>query len=105
MMRLTEEDKEKLRKAGREDLIEINEINSSGYAGMLPGGQIVDRRKYPNAVPIQRNELMGISEPKPVINEDLSDEPYIYVPKFVVGFIWGFLLGVVLMALLDSVGN
>lgn len=61
---MTEEDKIKLRKAGREDLIEIFEINKSGYAGVLSTGEIVDRRKHPEAIPIQENSLFGIPKPK-----------------------------------------
>ncbi|HJV19303.1 MAG TPA: hypothetical protein VJ499_04915 [Flavisolibacter sp.] len=66
---MTEEQKNKLIAAGRKDLIEIHEINQSGYAGCLPNGNIVDRRKYPNAVPIQKNSLLGIPEPKKLDNE------------------------------------
>lgn len=61
---MTEEIKQKLRDAGREDLIEIHEINASGYAGCMPDGRIVDRRKYPQAIPIERNSLFGVVAPK-----------------------------------------
>lgn len=61
---MTEETKQKLREAGREDLIEIDEINKSGYAGILPNGNIVDRRKHPTAIPVQKNEMFGIPESK-----------------------------------------
>lgn len=64
MSELTEEDKEKLRAAGREDLIKTFEINQSGYAGVLPNGNIVDRREHPEAIPIQKNSLFNIPEPK-----------------------------------------
>lgn len=57
---MTDETKQKLRDAGREDLIEIHEINQSGYAGINSNGHIVDRRKFPNAVPVQENSLLGI---------------------------------------------
>lgn len=66
---MTEEIKQKLRDAGREDLIEIHEINASGYAGLLPNGNIVDRRKYPHAIPIQRNSLFGVVTPKKLPTE------------------------------------
>ena len=56
--------KRKLKEAGREDLIEIFEINKSGYAGILSNGNIVDRRKYPKAIPVQENRLLGIPKPK-----------------------------------------
>ncbi len=62
---MTEETKQKLIDAGRKDLVEIYEINQSGYAGVLPTGEIVDRRKKANAIPIPKNELLGIPSPKP----------------------------------------
>lgn len=61
---LNEETKQKLIAAGRADLVEIHEINESGYAGVLPNGHIVDRRKHPHAVPVAQNKLLGIPEPK-----------------------------------------
>lgn len=67
---MDEEVKKKLRDAGREDLIEIHELNASGFAGVLPNGNIVDRRKFPNAVPIQKNDLFGVAEPKPIFEHD-----------------------------------
>lgn len=65
-MPLTEEIKVILRAKGREDLIKIDEINSSGYAGISESGSIVDRREYPLAMPIPKNDLLGIPEPKPL---------------------------------------
>lgn len=61
---MTEEVKQKLIDAGRQDLIDIYEINQSGYAGVLPNGNIVDRRKFPDAVPVQENNLLGIPKAK-----------------------------------------
>lgn len=66
---MTEKMKQDLIAAGRKDLVEIHEINQSGYAGCDRNGNIVDRRKYPNAVPIQKNSLLGIPEPKKLDNE------------------------------------
>lgn len=63
---MTEESKQKLRDAGREDLIELHELNKSGYAGVDRTGKIVDRRKFPNAVPVQENSLFGVVAPKEV---------------------------------------
>lgn len=63
-MPMSEETKKLLREKGREDLIEIMEINDSGYAGVMPSGEIVDRRIHPEAVPIQENKMMGIPKPK-----------------------------------------
>lgn len=66
---MTEEMKQKLIDAGRKDLVEIHEINQSGYAGINPKGNIVDRRKFPKAIPVQKNEMLNIPEPKKLENE------------------------------------
>ena len=66
---MTEEIKQKLIDAGRKDLVEVYEINQSGFAGMNASGNIVDRRKFPNAVPVQENKLLGIPKPKKLDNE------------------------------------
>lgn len=63
-MNLTRESLEKLHQAKRYDLILIAYINESGYAGCLPNGNIVDRRFYPEAFPVQKNSMFGITEPK-----------------------------------------
>lgn len=42
---------------------------NKGYAGILPNGNIVDRRKHPEAIPVQKNELLGFGEPKKLKNE------------------------------------
>lgn len=41
-------------------------LSKTGYAGILGDGSIVDRRKFPNAVPVQKNPMMGIPAPKKV---------------------------------------
>jgi hypothetical protein len=58
------EDPEKLKA-----LMEIIELNKTGYAGVLPNGNIVDRRKFPNAIPVQENKMFGVVKPKPLNNE------------------------------------
>lgn len=58
---------------GREDLVKIDEINQSGYAGILPNGNIVDRREHPEAIPIRANALLGIPEPKKLTDEKGTD--------------------------------
>ena len=63
---MDEETKQKLIKAGRQDLIDVMEINESGFAGVLPNGNIVDRRKFPNAIPVQKNSLFNVPSPKPI---------------------------------------
>ena len=47
-----------------ESMLETLEISKSGYAGILPSGEIVDRRKRPESIPIEKNEMLGI--PKPI---------------------------------------
>lgn len=39
-------------------------LNQSGYAGILSTGRIVDRREFPEAIPIQENKLFGVVAPK-----------------------------------------
>jgi len=39
-------------------------FTEAGYSGVLPNGNIVDRRIYPNAIPMQKNSLFGIPTPK-----------------------------------------
>lgn len=36
----------------------------AGYLGMLPDGCLVDRREYPDAMPVQANEVLQCSPPK-----------------------------------------
>ncbi len=54
---MTEETKQKLRDAGREDLIKTNDLLESGWAGINKQGTIVDRREYPEAVPIPYSSM------------------------------------------------
>lgn len=63
---MTQETKDKLIAAGRGDLIETHEISISGYGGVNRAGNIVDRRKFPDAVPIAKNSMFGIPEPLPI---------------------------------------
>ncbi len=55
----TPTEKEKLK-----ELLKILDLNKSGYAGMLPNGNIVDRREHPTAIPIQENKMFGVVKPK-----------------------------------------
>lgn len=51
---------------------EILDIIRSGFAGTMPGnGMIVDCREHPEAIPIQKNELLNVPEPK-AIDEELQ---------------------------------
>lgn len=55
------EDKKRL-----ESLLHIKTIIESGYAGVLPNGNIVDRREHPTAIPIQENSLFNTPKPKEI---------------------------------------
>jgi hypothetical protein len=39
-------------------------LNASGWAGVLPDGNLVDRRYYPDALPVQKNSMFGVAEPR-----------------------------------------
>lgn len=60
----TPEDKEERKQA----LLAVLEINKSGYGGVMPNGNIVDRRLPENrkAIPIQENRIFGVPKPLPV---------------------------------------
>lgn len=42
---------------------ELLEAISLGFGGVIEGGQIVDRRLFPHAIPLQQNKLMKVPEP------------------------------------------
>lgn len=42
------------------------DIIKSGYAGILPNGNIVDRRQHPEAIPCQENSLFNTPKPKDI---------------------------------------
>lgn len=46
-----------------EGLLAIVELIKSGYAGVLPNGNIVDRRIFPDAVPSAENPMFGCPKP------------------------------------------
>ena len=56
-----DEERKKLLQA---DLLNIIELNKSGYAGIMPNGNIVDRRKHPEAMPIPENPMFHLAKPK-----------------------------------------
>lgn len=58
-MSVKKEDSEKL-----DELMQIHKFTQEGYAGILPNGNIVDTREFPNAIPIQENGLLGVPKPK-----------------------------------------
>lgn len=41
-------------------------VNREGYAGILNTGQLVDRRDFPLAIPVQENQMLGIAKPKKI---------------------------------------
>lgn len=57
----------------------IQGLNQSGYAGVNKQGTIVDRREFPNAIPIQGNSLFNIVKPKPLPEPKPKLEDYGYV--------------------------
>ena len=44
----------------------IKGLNATGYAGCCSNGFIVDRRQFPDAIPVQENSLFGVVKPKKV---------------------------------------
>lgn len=47
----------------------ITGLNASGYAGCSSQGMIVDRRQFPDAVPVRENSLFGVVHPKKVTDK------------------------------------
>jgi len=47
----------------RAALLKGIEVSKSGWGGILPNGNIVDRREHPNAIPIAKNSMFGVPEP------------------------------------------
>lgn len=64
---MTKENHIMLMELGRWDLLYIQLLNQSGYAGVNKDGQIVDRRIFPEAVAVQPSSVFpDIAEPKKV---------------------------------------
>lgn len=51
----------------------ILKLVQSGFAGIDENGKIVDRRIVRNAIPIERNELLGVPKPKRVIENESAE--------------------------------
>ena len=47
-------------------------IIREGYAGMMPNGNIVDRRVHPEAVAVEENDMFGNPKPKRLRPKDLK---------------------------------
>ena len=45
------------------------DVITSGYAGVLPNGNIVDRREFPDALSVQKNEMFNVPKPKKIEKE------------------------------------
>jgi len=62
MSKETEEQKQ----ARLKKLMESIALTKSGYAGIDKNGNKVDRRLFPDAVPLQYNPSLGIPHPKEI---------------------------------------
>ena len=51
---------------GEHNIDKTVEIIKSGYAGILPFGNIVDRREHSDATPIQQSSVFGNPKPKKI---------------------------------------
>jgi hypothetical protein len=54
----------------KESIEKMQALIASGYAGVLSSGIIVDRREHPEAIPIQKNSLLNVPEPKGVMTSE-----------------------------------
>lgn len=48
---------------------DIIALSKTGYAGLLPNGQVVDRRCIKGAMPIPANEQFDVPNPLPVAGD------------------------------------
>lgn len=52
----------------------IKGLNASGYAGIkTPEGYIVDRREFPDAIPVKANSVFGVVKPKKLTDEQIKE--------------------------------
>lgn len=63
---MTLQQKEILIELGRKDLVDAFELRASGYLGINYKGKLVDRRIEKDAIPVPKNTLLNIPEPKKV---------------------------------------
>lgn len=66
--------RKKLKDDGRSDLAKMLDITAEGYAGVLRTGQLVDRRKYLQAIPVQKSTPLNTPEPKDVTLQDVLEK-------------------------------
>lgn len=93
---MREKTKEKLIASGREDLIAVYELITSGRAGVNKDGKIVDRQIETNAVPIKENKLFNTPKPVKIIAGQKRRQPSLfkrlcaYTDKYEIIFqLWG----------------
>jgi len=56
-----------LKDQAKDRLAWIQGLNASGYAGIkTPEGYIVDRREFPDSIPVKENTMFGVAKPKPL---------------------------------------
>ena len=51
------------------EIVAHEELKASGYMGVTRYGRQVDRRDFPDAIPVQANRLLGIPKPKKLKGE------------------------------------
>lgn len=60
---------------------DLLEVIKDGYGGIINGGQLVDRRKNPEAIPLQENSYLNCPKPKPIYenykNIKVGDEVFV----------------------------
>lgn len=64
------EDYNKLLEKGQIMPLYYDLLNASGWAGVTKSGMLVDRRYYPEAIPIQENSIFGVAKPRDVPNKE-----------------------------------
>ena len=52
----------------------LKKFTAEGYAGCLSNGTIVDRREHPEAIPVQKNSLLNVPEPKDLNRQNKEKE-------------------------------
>jgi hypothetical protein len=61
---MTKEQYQNLIEDGDFEPIWMELLNASGWAGILSNGNLVDRRYFPEAIPVQKNSIFGVENPK-----------------------------------------
>lgn len=54
-----------LKEQDKDPIGQILGLNASGYAGIRrDNGMLVDRREFPDAIPVKKNSMFGVAEVK-----------------------------------------